>query len=152
MAPLYMFPYNKQVLVICSHLPSGHFGSLTTFCWWRSQGSTYSKTQIPIVNQTTSKIKFCSFNLLGVLAMDCFLEIVVKYSKSLHHTYKSPSHIFCGPTNGSLLPNIQLILGIMHQWTSFLSFWQQVTSISPKEFNKPCMLFFSKWSKVIERG
>jgi hypothetical protein len=84
--------------------------------------------------------------------MDFLLEVVANYSKSLHQTYKSSSQRFCGPTNGSLLPNIQLILGIMHQWTSFLSFRQQVASIIPKEFDKPCMLFFSKWSKAIESG
>jgi len=51
---------------------------------------------------------------LGALAMDCLLEYVVNCLESFHQTYKSLSHRFCSPTNGSLLPNIQLVLGIPH--------------------------------------
>jgi len=79
------------------------------------------ETQIPIDNQTASRVKFCNSNLSGVLAMDYFLEAIVNCLESPHQTYKSLSHRFCSPTNGSLLPNIQLILGILHQWISFLS-------------------------------
>ncbi len=110
------------------------------------------ETQIPRDNQIASRIEFYSFNLLGVLAMDCLLESVVNCSKSFHQTYKLLSHIFCSPTNGSLLPNIQLVLGIPHRWISFLFSRQQGTSLSPKELDKPCLLFFSKWNKVIESG
>jgi len=108
-------------------------------------------TQIPIDNQIASIVKFYNFNLSSVLAMDCFLEAIVNCSKSLHQTYKSSLRRFCSPINGSLLPNIQLVFGMLHRWTSFLSFRQQGTSLSPKEFDKPCLLSFSKWSKAIER-
>ncbi len=111
------------MLVICTCLPLGRFDSLATFCWWWSRRNTYSKTQIPIDNRTTSKIKFYSSDLLSVLAMDCLLEAIVNYSKSADQTYKSLSHRFCSPTNGSLLPNIQLVNCILYQWTSFLSFF-----------------------------
>jgi hypothetical protein len=84
------------------------------------------KTQIPIDYQTTSRIKFYSFDLLGVLGMDCLLEAVINYSKSPNQTYKSLLHRFCSPTNGYLLPNIQLVFGILHQWISFFSSRQQV--------------------------
>jgi len=59
-------------------------------------------------------------------------------------------HRFYSPTNGSLLPNIQLVLGILREWTSFLSSQREGTNLSPKEFDKPNFLFFSKWNKVIE--
>jgi hypothetical protein len=108
------------------------------------------RTQIPIDNQTTSRIEFCNSNLSGVLAMDCLPEVVVNCSESFHQTYKSPLHIFCSLANGSLLPNIQLVLGILHQWTSFLSSQWQGTSLTLEEFNKPCLLSFSKWNKGIE--
>ncbi len=109
-------------------------------------------TQIPIDNQTASIVEFCSFDLLGVLAMDYFSKATINCSKSLHQTYKSLSHRFCSPTNGSLLSNIQLILGILHRWNSFFSSRQHGTSPSPEEFDKPCLLSFSKWSKAIENG
>ncbi len=149
-APLHLFPYNKQVLVIHIHFPPSRFGFLATFYWWQSWGNTYLETQIPIDNQIASRINFCSSNLLGVLAMDCFLEVIINYSESPHQTYKSPSHRFCTSVNGSLLPNIQLIFCIMHWWTSFFCFQQQGTSLSPEELKKPCLLSFSKWSKTIE--
>jgi hypothetical protein len=123
---------------------------LATFCWWRFQGNTYLETQIPIDNWISSRVKFYNSNLLSVLAMDCFLEVIVNCSESLRQTYKSPSHRFCSLTNGSLLPNIQLVLGILHWWSSFFSSQQHVISLSPEEFDKPCLLSFSKWSKVIE--
>jgi hypothetical protein len=107
------------------------------------------KTQIPIDYQTTSRVKFYSFDLLGVLAMDCLLEDVINYSKSPNQTYKSLLHRFCSPTNGYLLPNIQLVFGILHQYFVFF-FPITSTSLSPKEFDKPCLLSFSKWSKSIE--
>jgi hypothetical protein len=141
---------NKQMLVICICLPLSCFGFLATFCWWRFQGNTYLETQIPIDNWTSSRVKFYNSNLLSVLAMDYFLHVIVNCSESICQTYKSPWHRFCSPTNGSLLPNIQLVFGILHRWTSFLSFRQHVISLSPKEFDKPCLLSFSKWSKVIE--
>jgi hypothetical protein len=84
------------------------------------------------------------------MAMDCFLEVVVNCSKGFHQTYKSSLHRFCSLENGSLLPNIQLVLSILHQWTSFLSSQQQGTSLSFEEFDRPCLLSFSKWSKAIE--
>jgi hypothetical protein len=59
-------------------------------------------------------------------------------------------HRFYSPVNGSLLPNIQLVFGIIHRWTSFLSSQQQGTSLSLEEFDKPCLLSFSKWKKAIE--
>jgi hypothetical protein len=152
MAPLHLFPYNKQVLVICTHFHLGYFGFLATFCWWQSWRNTYLETQIPIDNQIVSRIEFYSFNLLGVLAMDCLLEFVVNCSESLHQTYKSLSHRFCILTNGSLLPNIQLVLGIPHRWISFLFSWQQGTSLNLEELDKPCLLSFSKWNKAIESG
>jgi len=141
-APLHLFPYNKQMLVICTHLPLGYFGFLAMFCWWQSWRNTYLKTQIPIDNQIASRIEFCSFNL-GVLAMDCLLDSIVNCSLS---------HRFRSPINGSLWPDIQLVLGIPHQWISFLFSRQQGTSLSPEKLDKPCLLSFSKWSKVIESG
>ncbi len=118
------------------------FGSLATFYWWRSQGNTCLDTQVPIDNQSASRIKFYSSKLLGVLAMNHLLETIIKCSKCLHQTYKSSSHRFWSPTNGSLLRNIQLVFGILHWWTSFLSSKQRGTSLRPKEFNNPCMLSF----------
>ncbi len=108
------------------------------------------ETQISIDNQTASRVKFCTSNLLGVLAMDCLLEVVVNYSESLHQTYKSSSHRFCRLVNGSLLPNIQLVLDILHRWTSFLYSQQHGTSLNHEEFDKPCLLSFSIWSTIIE--
>ncbi len=58
-------------------------------------------------------------------------------------------HRFCSLVNGSLLPIIQLVLGILHWWTSSLSFRQQGTSLSRDEFDKPCLLSFSKWKKKL---
>jgi hypothetical protein len=151
-APLHLSPYNKQMLVIRTRFPSGHFGSLTIFCWLWSRTNTYSKTQIPIDNWIASRVEFYSSDLLNVLTTDCLLEVVIDYWKSLHQTYKSFLHKCCSLTNGSLLPNIQLVLGIIHQWTSPLSSQQQGTNLSPEKFDKPCLLSFSKWSKAIESG
>ncbi len=79
------------------------------------------ETQIQIDNWTASKVKFCSFDMSGVWAMDYFLEVVINCSKSLHQIYKLSSHRFCSPANGSLVPNIQVLLSILHGWISFLS-------------------------------
>jgi len=106
MPPLRLSPYNKQVLVIRICLPQGCFGSLATFYWWRPRGNTYLETQIPINNQTTSRVELCSSDLLGVLAMDCFLEAIINCLESPHQTNKSPSHRFGSLAKGSLLPNI----------------------------------------------
>jgi hypothetical protein len=151
-APLCMSPCNKQMLVIRICFPLGCFGSLTTFCWLWSLRNTYSKTQIPIDNRIATRIKFYSSNSLNVLAIDCLLEVVINYWKNPHQTYKSLLHRFCSPTNGSFLPNIQLVLGILHWWTSSLSSQQQGTNLSHEEFDKPCLLSFSKWNKAIESG
>jgi hypothetical protein len=110
------------------------------------------ETQILIDNQPTSRVKFCSFDLLGVLATNYSPQVVVNCWESPCQTYKSPSQRFCSPANGSLLPNIQLVLGILHWWASFLFFRQQGTSLKLEEFDKPCLLSFSKWNKIIESG
>ncbi len=82
--------------------------------------------------------------------MDCLVDAIVNCLKNPHQIYKSLSHRFCTLATGSLLHNIQFIFGILHQWTLFISSQQHGTSLSPKEFDKPCLLSFSKWSKTIE--
>jgi hypothetical protein len=83
--------------------------------------NTYLEIKIPIDNQIASRFEFYDSDLLSMLAMDCFLEVVVNCSKNLHQTYKSLLHKFFSLANGSLLPNIQFVLGILYQWTSFFS-------------------------------
>jgi hypothetical protein len=82
-ASLHLSLFNKQVLLICIRFPSGHFDSLATFCWLRCWRNTYLETQILIDNQTTSKVRFCSFVLSGVLAMNCLMEVVINCWESL---------------------------------------------------------------------
>jgi hypothetical protein len=53
----------------------------------------FLETQIPIDNQIASRVEFCSFNLLNVMAMDYLLEAIINYSESPHQTYKSLSQI-----------------------------------------------------------
>jgi heme A synthase len=149
-APLHLFPCNKEVLVIHIRLSMGCFASLAIYCWLWYLGNIYSDTQILINNQIASKVKFCNSDLSSVLAMDCFLEVVINYWESLHQTYKSPLHRFFSLANISLIPNIQVMLGILHWWISSLSSQQQSTSLNHEEFDKSCMFFFSKWSKTIE--
>jgi hypothetical protein len=122
MAPLCLFPYDKQVLVIHTPFPLNLLVIWPLFIDGNLEGILIWRHKIPIDNWTVSKVEFYSSNLSSVLAMDCFLEDVINYFKSLHQTYKSLLHRFCNPTNGSLLPNIQLVLGILHPWISFLSY------------------------------
>jgi hypothetical protein len=103
-------------------------------------------------NWIASRVEFFSFDLLGVLAMDCFLEAIKKYLENLHQTYKSLLHRFCSPTMVPCCPISNLYLVFCIDGLHFFLPNNKVTSLSLEEFNKPCLLSYSKWSKTIESG
>ncbi len=82
------------------------------FLW--SQAHTYYRKQIQVGNRSISIVKFYNFDLSNVLAMDCLSEPVVSYLKSFHQTCKSLSHKICNLASHFFLPNIPLVLGILH--------------------------------------
>jgi hypothetical protein len=80
-----------------------------------------SQLEIQAFSHTTYEIMFYNFDLLNVLAIDCFQEVVVSCLKTLGKTFLSLSQISCNPTSGSKTPNTQLLLETLHLY--FLDFF-----------------------------
>jgi hypothetical protein len=51
-------------------------------------------------SHTSYETAFYNFDSLGVLAMDCFQEVVASCFETLSKTFLSLSHISCNPISG----------------------------------------------------
>jgi hypothetical protein len=79
---------------------------------------------------------FYNFDLLGMLAMDCFQKVVANCSNVFGKTFLSLFHVSCNLANGYKMLSTQPLLGTLHLYSSFFFYLFKGNRPNPLVFDK----------------